>query len=246
MKKEVSTSTSVGSPRAASANVAQSLPSPRRRAFSQPSPVVRARPGRIRFAGRGVEGVRGVEQPAAVLEREQVDGRGQEPRVDHDLAVHPEPGHAAVGVDREPDVGPAPVARRPRSGSRESPSHGDRSTSVVHVQLLEHRVLGVALDGQPLHRDVRRVVALERRRVDHHAAHDAGHAEAHDRGVIAGLAPPPRLPPVVDLAAVPEWDVRVEPGRAGQDQVLPLGERLVVGPRRRCRRARARRDRGRS
>ena len=39
-----------GRPAAARANTAKSLPPPRRRAFSQPSPMLRARPGRMMFA----------------------------------------------------------------------------------------------------------------------------------------------------------------------------------------------------
>ena len=51
MKYDVSISIMVGSPGTPSAKTAQSFPGPRRRAFSQPSPISRARLGRIRLAG---------------------------------------------------------------------------------------------------------------------------------------------------------------------------------------------------
>src|SRR6202030_1338518 len=57
-------------------------------------------------------------------------------------------------------------------------------------------------------------------------------AEPHDRAValsISGLFPAPaRLPPVHDLALVPER-MRLEHRVLGFDQVLPVGEQLVVG-----------------
>ena len=55
-----------------------------------------------------------------------------------------------------------------------------------------------------------------------------GDAEPHDRVVVAGLAPAAGLPPVVHLALVAR-SPRGEDGGLGPDEVLPLGEQLVVG-----------------
>ena len=44
------------------------------------------------------------EDPAAVEGGGQVDPATQEPRIGQRLAVHPEPGDPAVGVDPQPDV----------------------------------------------------------------------------------------------------------------------------------------------
>jgi hypothetical protein len=49
------------------------------------------------------------------------------------------------------------------------------------------------------------------------------------RTIVSGLAPAPGLPAVVHLAAGSDRG-DVEGRRAGQDEVLPIGERLVVGP----------------
>ncbi len=58
--------------------------------------------------------------------------------------------------------------------------------------------------------------------------HHPGRTEPHDGVVVAVIAPSPGLPAVVDLALVAEF-VWVEERFLGVDEVLALGEELVVG-----------------
>ena len=164
----------------------------------------------------------------AVLQRGQVDGGGQQPRVGHRLAVDPQPGHPAVGEDGQPHVRDT----RPGGGDLELVA-GVAGHRAARDQRRPRRRGqfgggGVALRPARLDRHLRRVVAGEVGRVDHDPAHHAAAAQAHDRAVAARLAPPAGLPAVHDLALVAER-VRPEHRVLGLDQVLPLGEQLVVG-----------------
>ncbi len=71
------------------------------------------------------------------------------------------------------------------------------------------------------------IVPAEERRIDDHAAHDAARAEADDREVMARDALAPRFPPVHPLPAVGVL-VLFPHGRRGPDEVLLLGEEVVV------------------
>src|SRR5215472_16061218 len=86
----------------------------------------------------------------------------------------------------------------------------------------------VAVGAGGLGRDLRRIVAAEERGVDDYAVHYALAAEPDDRPVVPGLTAAPGLPAVVNLALVAELRRR-ERRRVGLDQVLLLGEELVVG-----------------
>src|SRR6185312_3246383 len=62
--------------------------------------------GRDQVGGRGVEHVAAPDDRAAVLQRGQVERvRGEVERVGDDVPVDAQPGHAAVGVLAQPDVG---------------------------------------------------------------------------------------------------------------------------------------------
>ena len=154
-----------------------------------------------------------------------------QPGVGDDLAVHPQPGDAAVRVDRQAhvadparrvdveDVRGVPGQRGPRDQRR--PGGG--------AQLVDRRC---AVGVEPVDRRLAREVAGEVAGVDDDGAYDARRAEPHDRLVVVTLvvrSATAGLPPVVDLALGPERPRR-EGGRTGVHQVLPAGERLVVGP----------------
>ena len=98
-------------------------------------PAVAHHPGQARHeqvGGGGVEHVAAAGDDGAVLQRGQVDGRGQQPRVGHRLAVDPQPGHPAVGEDRQPHVGERAARRLTSNSLRASPATALRGTSVVH------------------------------------------------------------------------------------------------------------------
>lgn len=156
-----------------------------------------------------------------------------------DLAVHTQPGDAAVRVlvdaqVREAllDVDGEPVGRVAadrRTGYQGHPLH------VVGEQLIGRRGARHrgGLDGDGL-----RVVAPEVGGVDDDAAHHAGGAQAHQGPVVVvvggvrhgGRDTPAAagLPAVHDLALVAEV-LGVELGGVGLEEVLALGEELVVG-----------------
>ncbi len=135
-------------------------------------------------------------------------------------------GEALLGRDGEA-VGGVAADRGARDEGR--PLH------VVGEQLLGGRGTRDrgALDGDGL-----RVVAAEVGGVDDDAADDTGGAEADQGPVVVLLggpgllgrdtAPAAGLPAVHDLALVPEV-LGVELGGLGHQQVLALGEELVVG-----------------
>ncbi len=178
---------------------------------------------------------------AAVLQRGEVEGaQGREPGgVGGRFPVHAQARDAAVGVLLEPQVRDAPpggdgeaVGGVPADGrARDERGPGD----VVREQLLGGRGAGQlgALDGHVLG-----VVAAEVGGVDDDAADDARHAQSDQRpvvvpgrrvrGVGGGAAAPAGLPAVHDLALVAE-EIGVEAGGFGGEQVLALGEELVVG-----------------
>ena len=160
-------------------------------------------------------------------------------RVGGDLAVHAQAGDAPVGVLVEPQVREAlldvhreavgRVTANCRTGYESCPLH------VGGEQLLGRRGARhrSGLDGDGL-----RVVAAEVGGVDDDAADHAGGAEADERPVVVlvggvrlvgrDAAAAAGLPAVHDLALVPEV-LGVELGRLGLEQVLALGEELVVG-----------------
>jgi hypothetical protein len=184
--------------------------------------------GQDQVARRGVKGVGAAGHPAAVLRGREVDDAGQEPGIGHRGAVHPEPGHSAVRIDRQPDVGPPrPLARHRVDVDRVAlgVGPGDQRVPGHRGQLVRRRV---ALGSHRLHRHLWRVVAAEERGVDDHAVHDARDPEPHDRVVVTRLAAAAGLPAVVDLPAVPERPGR-EHRRLRPDQVLLLREQLVAG-----------------
>ncbi|MGX1510300.1 hypothetical protein RKD44_001588 [Streptomyces collinus] len=135
-------------------------------------------------------------------------------------------GEALLGGDGEA-VGRVAADRGARDEGR--PLH------VVREQLLGG---GGARDRGALDGDGLRVVAAEVGGVDDDAADHAGGAEADQRPVVVLLggpgllgrdtAAPAGLPAVHDLALVPEV-LGVELGGPGHQQVLALGEELVVG-----------------
>jgi hypothetical protein len=78
-----------------------------------------------------------------------------------------------------------------------------------------------------------REVALEVRRVDHHAAQDPRHAQPQDAPVVPGPALAPRLPAIHQLAALGVL-VRQEHGLLRAHQVLLGCEELIVREQRRA------------
>src|SRR6202008_49003 len=116
---------------------------------------------------------RQVDLPAARDEH-----RPRESRV----AVHAQPGHAAVGKDVEAQVGGAGAGRDlegvGRVAAEGGPGEDLRPRRVVELQLRGDAGELARLDGAVL-----RVVAAEEARVDHHAADDAGNAQAYDAPV---------------------------------------------------------------
>jgi hypothetical protein len=117
--------------------------------------------------------------------------------------VYPETGHAAVRVDRQPDVR-VPVGVADVEGILTVPLHfrllhqGDPGRRGQFIGGRE------TLEARRLHRDERRVIALEPGRIDHHAVDDAGHAEPDDGVVEAGSTAAPGFPAVVDLPLCPK------------------------------------------
>ena len=57
------------------------------------------------FCGAAVEHVAATHDPRAEFGGGHVEDVRQEPGVGHDFTVYAQPGHAAVRIDREPDVG---------------------------------------------------------------------------------------------------------------------------------------------
>ena len=187
----------------------------------------------------GVEHVRAVGDPTAVLHRGEVDGASQEAGVRHRLTVDAQAGDAAVGDHVETDVGEAllgggtggedlevvlVVALRVTRGHQGGPGALRQGGDLLGRQVL---VAGQAVDG-----DLGGVVALEPGGVHDNALDLSGDAETHDGGVVPAdlvVAATAGLPAVVDLALVAEL-VRVEAGLVGGDEVLALGEGLVGGP----------------
>ena len=160
--------------------------------------------------------------------RGQVDPAAQPPGVGHHLAEDPQPGHAPVGVDGQPDVGDEPVRRADRHQvgpvAPEIGLTGQRGPGGgAH---LGRR--GVAEQRGPVDRGGRRVVAPEVRGVDRDAADDGGRGEPDDDEVRTGLPAAPGLPAVVDLAADPERR-RVVRRRPWIDEVVRVRVELVAG-----------------
>ena len=86
----------------------------------------------------------------------------------------------------------------------------------------------VALDRRRLDGHERRVVAGEVSGVHDDAVHDARCPQSHDRPVVtAFVTAATSLPPVVHLSLVAEV-LGIEQRSIGLDQVLALGEQLVV------------------
>ena len=119
----------------------------RRGGARSPSPRPSSGPARgDQLVRRAVEQVAAARDPAAVLQRGEVDGaeRLDQPRVGDHLAVHPQPGHAAVGVDVSAARGVTSARRVDRRRrSRVSPSSADRGTSGVQsaaAQLVDRGV----------------------------------------------------------------------------------------------------------
>jgi hypothetical protein len=166
------------------------------------------------------------DQPT-VLERGEVDRAGQERGVGDDLAVHPESGHTAVGVNRQLDVGAAPRVCHGEPVHRVAAGGcpGDERAPLKPGQF---GLIRVAVGAHGLHGDLGRVIAAEVGGVDHDPMDDASAAQPNDRVVVPRVATAPGLPAVVDLAFVPEG-LRRELRQPGLDQVLLLGEELVVG-----------------
>ncbi len=108
----------------------------------------------------------------------------------------------------------------------------------LHVVGEEFGGTGRARHGGRLDRDALRVVAAEVRGVDDDAADDAGGAEPDQGPVVlvrggervggVRAAPAAGLPAVHDLALVAEV-LGVEDGALADEEVLALGEELVVG-----------------
>ncbi len=191
--------------------------------------------------GRGVEAVGCVLDLAAVLQGREVERtEGGEPcGVRGDLSVHAQPGDPAVRVLVDPQMGEAllgvddePVGRVAadrRTGDERRPLH------VGGEEVLGGRGAG---QGDGLDGDGLRVVAAEVCGVQDDAPDDAGRAEPDEGPVVVvgggvgfGGADAPAaagLPAVHDLALVAEV-LRVEDGGLGLEEVLPLGEELVVG-----------------
>ena len=154
---------------------------------------------------------------------------GEATRLRHDLAVHAQPGHPSVGIDVEAQVG-------------ERPGCFDREAVLgvtFEKHLAQHRVPGGGLGEQFVRRGAGRgprpldpaglgVVATEEGGVHDHAVNAAREAEPEETPVVPRLAAAACLPAIHPLAAI-----RVAPGvpdrRFVADQVLLLGEELVVG-----------------
>ncbi len=191
--------------------------------------------------GRGVEAVGGVLDLAAVLQGHQVERTegGQPHRVGGHDAVDAQAGYAAVGVLVDPQMGEAPLlVDREAVGRMAADCRTGDERCPLHIGCEE--VLGGRGAGQRgrLDGDRLRVVAAEVRGVDDQPAHHAGYTEAYERPVVvlvggvrlggARTAPAAGLPPVHDLALVPEA-LGVEFRGLRLEQVLALGEELVVG-----------------
>ncbi len=193
------------------------------------------------LGGRGVEAVGGVLVRTAVEDREQVEGaeRGEPGGIRDDLAVHAEAGDAAVGVLAEAQVGVAAAAGDLEGVGRVA-AYGGRREDLLPLHVVGEELLRArgALDGGGLYGDALRVVAAEVGGVHDQAADDAGGAEADDGPVVVlggregvvtvRAAAAAGLPAVHDLALVAEA-LGVEDGAFADQQVLALGEELVVG-----------------
>ena len=219
-------------PGAASRTSTQSLPSSRRRR-RLPAVPHRRGPGRAssrllrasrrtcrcsRRPGRRSRARPGRSQPS-----------GSSARVGHHLAVHAQPGHAAVRVDGQPHVGEPRAGTSTANALRLSPASGERGTSGAQSAAASAAGVRVAVEPAALDRGVRRVVAGEERGVDDDAVHHAGRAEPDDRPVVAGRrgaggSPSRRTPG-------PWWPnvCGVNTGGVGGDEVVGGGEELVVG-----------------
>ena len=221
----------------------QSLPSSRRRAVSQPSPMIRATPGRIRLCGRAVEHVAAVRHARRRAPARPGRGRRrQQPRVGHRPRRAP-----AAGPPRRPGRCDSRtwVHRRGSSTANSLPAVARQRRrwppAASSRRRPARRAPGTPRPPQRLDRGVRRVVAGEvarcrRRRRGRRRARRAGRSPSRAPGV----APAAGLPAVVDLALVAERVRSGRPGGAGLIRFSPLGEELVVGRRPRRRRARRR------
>jgi hypothetical protein len=113
------------------------------------------------------------------------------------------------------------------SSRRAAPTWGaPRPTRWLALQLVDARR---AVDGASLERAVLGVVAAEEGGVDDDAAQHAGQTELDDARVVARRAAPAALPAVHPLAAVGVLVLAPDRG-LGLEQVLLLGEEVVVGP----------------
>ena len=190
---------------------------------------------------RRVEAVGRVLDPSAVLQRDDVERaeRGEPHRIGNDLAVHPQPGDPAVGVLLEPQMREPALALHGEAVGR-VPADGRPGDDLRPLDPGREQVLGRnhSIHAGRLDTDRLRVVAAEVGGVDDDAPDHARHAEPDERPVVivfgrvggtrARAAPAAGLPAVHDLALVAEAR-RIEPGRPGDEEVLPLGEELVVG-----------------
>ena len=191
-------------------------------------------PGGDQPVRRAVEEVAAAGDPAAVLEGREVDGaeRLDRPRVGDDLAVHAQPGDAAVGVDREPHVGPAPAGRDGEDVRRCRPAAASARPAVAQSASLQRRRPTGARRRRPPRPTprlgklpVKWLVSTTTARTTPGApsrtiASSRGPGRSRRRRVSQPSYTWPLAPKVL----------RREGRRPGVDEVLPAGEQLVVGP----------------
>ena len=177
--------------------------------------------------------VAAVDDDAAVLEGGKVQRHAPDvARVGHRLAVHVQPGDAAVRGDGQPYVGDAGrlvdvdevlvVAREPGLCAQGHP--------LGVGELVGRRIAVARASLQPA---LLREVAGEVGRVDHDAPHDARRTEPDDAPVDARGPAPAGLPAVHPLAALGEL-VGDPDRRLRLEQVVGQREVLVVAPHHRC------------
>ncbi len=163
-----------------------------------------------------------------MLQRGQVDRAGQERRVGQRLAVHPEPGHAAVRVDGQPQVRPAMAAghRVVVRGVARGRGPGHQRRPVQRLQLGGRRVAGQRRRPRPRSPagSCRGTRPCRRPRRARGRARPA--ARSRSRGPArGGGASPSRRRPCPAARSPPV----AKAGGLRLDQVLLLGEQVVVG-----------------
>ena len=137
--------------------------------------------------------------------------------------------HASVGINPESQVRDAiwignreailRVAGKRRFWQQRIP-YSDRVLELLGLRISIHRAV--------FQFAVVREIAFEMRGVDDNSANDSGQAQLHDAPVVAGSAPPPRLPAVHPFAEIGKL-VGDPNRRGGFQQIFFRREKFVIG-----------------